>query len=230
MSFLVFDILAVIALLAGMLIYPKLKARSAAKKAPPRKRWALALADIQLRRNGLPHQTDSLQINLPAAELKRLREAVLQELEINAQQSDAALAAAVERSLNQWAQGMGTDRGGFFYHVASVSEVRMVMALESARTAFLVRCLALLGLCREDQAWLILFLNAQRAQDIFQSWADFGHAYAQARYAWIEQKNQEAASQRSFVEVQEYLNERLGNWSTLAWDDYKIFDPQPVKP
>jgi hypothetical protein len=89
---------------------------------------------------------------------------------------------------------------------------------------------AQLGLCREDQAWLILFLNAQRAQDIFQSWADFSHAYAQARYAWIEQKNQEAASQRSFVEVQEYLNERLGNWSTLAWADYKIFDPQPVKP
>ncbi|MBP1523952.1 DUF1266 domain-containing protein [Salmonella enterica subsp. enterica serovar Worthington] len=47
--------------------------------------------------------------------------------------------------------------------------VRDALAFDCMRTAFLTRCIAGLGWCDVHQARLVLLLNAQRAQDCFDS-------------------------------------------------------------
>ena len=64
-------------------------------------------------------------------------------------------------------------------------EPRAAMAFACARVTFFVRCAHLLGWVDEDAQWQVLMLNAQRAQQCFGSWLDFGQAYAQGRTQWV---------------------------------------------
>ena len=228
MVFAVLNVLLALVVFYFVLVRPARQRARLNEQAPARRRWALALCDIQLRRNGLPYQTDALRIALPPDRLLSLRRSVLAELEIDPDAGEADLRTQAQRALSHWAQGMGRDRSHFFAHMAQQGRVRQALAFDCARTAFLVRCLALLELCSEEAAWLVLLLNAQRAQDSFRDWTDFGRAYANGRQVWLSFDNQATATQRAEQEVEEYLNERDGNWSLLPWSAYKLFDPQPL--
>ena len=64
-------------------------------------------------------------------------------------------------------------------------EPRAAMAFACARVAFFVRCARLLDWIDEAAQWQVLMLNAQRAQQCFGSWLEFGQAYAQGpRNGW----------------------------------------------
>lgn len=230
MLFTVLNVLLALAFFYFVLVHPGRRQARLQAQAPARRRWALALCDIQLRRNGLPYQTDVLRIQLPPDRLLSLRRSVLSELELDPAASEAVLRPQVQRALSHWAQGMGTDRRNFFVQMAHRGQVRQAIAFDCARTAFLVRCLALLELCAEEAAWLVLLLNAQRAQDSFRDWDDFGRSYATARQAWLNFNSNTPATQRADLEVDEYLNDRGSNWSLLPWDNYRLFDPQPARP
>ncbi|WP_235777308.1 DUF1266 domain-containing protein [Pseudomonas piscis] len=53
------------------------------------------------------------------------------------------------------------------------------------RSAFFARCATLMGWLEADSGWRIMLLNAQRAQDCFDSWEDFGQAFMQGRRQWV---------------------------------------------
>lgn len=205
-------------------------ARSQAEQAPPnRRRWALALADILLIRNGMRCDCDTLVYALPDAQREQLARQLLRELDLPADLPEPQIAERVQHVLAGWVGGVGRSHDGFYEQLAAEGRVRDALAFDCARTAFLVRCVALLGWAPEPQAWLVLLLNAQRAQDSFDSWEDFGLAYARARRQWLSGSGQDGpASSRATQEVREHLRNPAGNWVTLPWKRYRIFDPQPV--
>jgi len=203
--------------------------RAKAETAPPnRRRWALALGDILLIRNGLPCNGDTLALDLPQDRRERLERQVLREMNIATDLPSAAISSRMQEALVGWVGGLGRSHGGFYEQLATQGRVRDALAFDCARTAFLVRCIALLGWVPESQAWLVLFLNAQRAQDSFESWEDFGLAYARAREHWLRLSSQDGpASTRTMMEVHEHLRNPEGSWLALPWKGYRIFDPQP---
>ncbi|WP_051305007.1 DUF1266 domain-containing protein [Chitinilyticum litopenaei] len=195
-----------------------------------RRRWALALADILLRRNQLPTDSAELLLPLESAAREKLRAAVLAECGL-AGLPAADQPAAARRLLRQWLGGFSDEHHYFYSHCAEHESVRDALAFDCARVAFLVRCLALLELIPQDEAWLVLFLNAQRAQDVFRGWDDFGMAYARARAVWVRHAGQGGpASQRARLEVEDYLGLSGGNWRTLPWAAAAIFAPEPLVP
>jgi len=201
----------------------------AGKVVPNRRRWALALGDILLLRNGLRCDSDALALDVPAEQRQRLAKQVLREMNMAADLPERDIATQMQAALVGWVGGLGRTHANFYEQLAAEGKVRDALAFDCARTAFLVRCIALLGWVPESQAWLVLFLNAQRAQDSFESWEDFGHAYARARLHWLRISSQDGpASSRATLEVQEHLQNTQGNWLTLPWKRYRIFDPQPT--
>lgn len=197
--------------------------------APERRRWALALADILSLRNGLPCNSDTLTTDLPAERRAQLARQLRRELDLPSELPDASVPAHVRSALAGWVGGLGRSNEGFYEQLAALGRVRDALAFDCARTAFLVRCIALLGWVPDSQAWIVLFLNAQRAQDSFDSWEDFGLAYARAREHWLQTSGQDGpASTRAAMEVREHLQNPQGSWRALPWKRYRIFDPQPL--
>ncbi|MET3215497.1 UNVERIFIED_ORG: hypothetical protein ABIC48_003266 [Burkholderia territorii] len=205
-------------------------AQAQAEQAPPnRRRWALALADILLIRNGLRCDCDDLVHALPDSQREQLARQVRRELDLPADLPEWQIVQRVPSILAGWIRGIGRSHDGFYEQLAAIGRVRDALAFDCARTAFLVRCIALLGWTSEQHAWVVLLLNAQRAQDSFDSWEDFGLAYARARQQWLRGSGQDGpASSRATQEVREYLRNPSGNWLSLPWKRYRIFDPQPV--
>jgi len=72
--------------------------------------------------------------------------------------------------------------------------IKELIAFDSARFVELLRQVMLLGFLDEEEAWGLLFLNAQRVQDSFENWADFKEAYFRGltlyRYNKLEEKEQ----------------------------------------
>ncbi|MBN3776731.1 DUF1266 domain-containing protein [Burkholderia sp. Ac-20345] len=205
-------------------------ARTRADQAPPnRRRWSLALADILLIRNGLRCDCDDLVYALPDAQRDKLAAQLRRELDLPADLPEWQIVQRVPSILASWIRGVGRSHEGFYEQLAAEGRVRDALAFDCARTAFLVRCIALLGWASEQHAWVVLLLNAQRAQDSFDSWEDFGLAYARARQHWLRGSGQDGpASSRATQEVREHLRNPSGNWLSLPWKRYRIFDPQPV--
>lgn len=152
-----------------------------------RRQWALALADILARRNGLPIKGVELVFKLDDDKRRYLAQQVKKELGLSENLDGAALRHKVEDILRRWPAGIGSSPRTFYHHLAAQGQVRDALAFDCMRTAFLTRCIAGLGWCNENEAWLVLLLNAQRAQDCFDSWEDYATAYVRARstHAWL---------------------------------------------
>ncbi|EJL9006227.1 DUF1266 domain-containing protein [Salmonella enterica] len=171
-----------------------------------RRQWALALADILARRNGLP--------------IKGV------ELGLSENLDDAALRHKVEDILRRWPAGIGSSPRTFYHYLAAQGQVRDALAFDCMRTAFLTRCIAGLGWCDENQAWLVLLLNAQRAQDCFDSWEDYATAYVRARRVWLTLRDTPTApAGRDLQEATHYLQDPVSRWRQLPWNEFKIFEP-----
>ncbi|AHG20356.2 hypothetical protein Z042_12475 [Chania multitudinisentens RB-25] len=189
-----------------------------------RRRWALALADILFIRNQLPHNVTTLDLQLSEVKRQQLSEQLLKELGIADNASDEYRREHVERSLRLWISGVGQAPAAFYEEMATRGQVRDAIAFDCMRTAFLVRCMAGLGWCNHNDAWLILLLNAQRAQDSFVSWQDYGAAYARARHIWLElMQTPPQMMDRAALEIKEYLARQDNNWNRCPWQEYKIF-------
>lgn len=190
-----------------------------------RRKWALALADILILRNGL--KTEEVTLALPIDEHKRqqLAQQVKKELGLAEDLREDTLRQQVADILQRWPAGVGKTPQGFYEQLAARGQVRDALAFDCARTAFLTRCIAGLGWCRDDQAWLVLLLNAQRAQDCFHSWEDYATAYVRARQTWLELHHTPTTiTGRDLQEVMQYLEDPLSHWRELPWNDFKIFE------
>lgn len=137
-----------------------------------------------------------------------------------------ALQQAVENILRHWPRGIGNSPSNFYQQLAFQGQVRNALAFDCMRTAFLTRCVAGLGWCDNNLAWLVLFLNAQRAQDCFTSWQDYATAYVDARQVWLTLHNTPPAiAGRDLHEATQYLQDLTGNWRKMPWNEFKIFEP-----
>ncbi|MFS4553046.1 DUF1266 domain-containing protein [Comamonas resistens] len=97
-------------------------------------------------------------------------------------------------------------------------EPRAAMAFACARVAFFVRCARLLDWIDEAAQWQVLMLNAQRAQQCFGSWLEFGQAYAQGRAQWVAQGRSDVLGKVvSTEEVAAWVTEEQHPWHCMDW-------------
>ncbi|MDR2297927.1 MAG: DUF1266 domain-containing protein [Comamonas sp.] len=94
---------------------------------------------------------------------------------------------------------------------------RAAMAFACARVSFFVRCARLLGWIDEAAQWQVLMLNAQRAQQCFGSWLEFGQAYAKGRAQWV-------ATGRSDVLGKAFTEEEVAQWVTEEKHPWHVMD------
>ena len=98
-------------------------------------------------------------------------------------------------------------------------EPRAAMAFACARVAFFVRCARLLDWIDEAAQWQVLMLNAQRAQQCFGSWLEFGQAYAQGRAQWVAQGRSDVLG-KAFTteEVAQWVTQEQHPWHAMSWN------------
>ena len=98
-------------------------------------------------------------------------------------------------------------------------DARAAMAFACARVTFFVRSARLLDWMDEALHWDILHLNAQRAQQCFDSWLAFGQAYAQGRMQWLAQGRSDVLG-KAFTpeEVALWVTQEQHPWHAMRWD------------
>ncbi|MDR0203406.1 MAG: DUF1266 domain-containing protein [Delftia acidovorans] len=98
-------------------------------------------------------------------------------------------------------------------------EPRAAMAFACARVSFFVRCARLLGWIDEAAQWQVLMLNAQRAQQCFGSWLEFGQAYAKGRAQWVATGRSDVLG-KAFTEeeVAQWVAEEKHPWHVMDWN------------
>lgn len=98
-------------------------------------------------------------------------------------------------------------------------DVRAAMAFACARVTFFVRSAKLLEWTDEALHWDILQLNAQRAQQCFDSWLAFGQAYAQGRAQWLAQGRSDVLG-KAFTteEVAQWVTQEQHPWHAMSWN------------
>ena len=108
-------------------------------------------------------------------------------------------------------------------------DARAAMAFACARVAFFVRSARLLGWVEEVPHWEILMLNAQRAQQCFDSWQNFGSAYAQGRQQWLAQGRADVLGKAiTAEEVAQWVIEPRHPWHVMNWQ--QPFEPAAISP
>ena len=108
-------------------------------------------------------------------------------------------------------------------------DARAAMAFACARVAFFVRSARLLGWVEEVPHWEILMLNAQRAQQCFDSWQNFGSAYAQGRQQWLAQGRADVLGKAiTAEEVAQWVIEPRHPWHAMNW--HQPFEPAAISP
>jgi hypothetical protein len=109
-------------------------------------------------------------------------------------------------------------------------EPRAALAFACVRVAFLVRCALLMRWLEPELAWRVLLLNAQRAQDCFESWADLGNAYKLGRAQWVETFRVDSLG-KAFQEqqLQQLLASGSGAWAVTHWHRQGALDPGPAE-
>ncbi|MBS3019286.1 hypothetical protein DJFAAGMI_02029 [Comamonas sp. PE63] len=98
-------------------------------------------------------------------------------------------------------------------------DARAAMAFACARVTFFVRSARLLDWVDEALHWDILQLNAQRAQQCFDSWLAFGQAYAQGRTQWLAQGRSDVLGKAFTIEeVAQWVTQEQHPWHAMRWD------------
>jgi hypothetical protein len=97
-------------------------------------------------------------------------------------------------------------------------DLRAAMAFACARVAFFVRSARMLNLLSDEAHLHILLLNAQRAQECFGSWQDFGSAYARGRAQWLAQGRADVLGKLfSEDDVAQWVGEEKHPWHAMPW-------------
>ncbi|UQS16645.1 DUF1266 domain-containing protein [Pseudomonas sp. HS6] len=95
---------------------------------------------------------------------------------------------------------------------------RAAMAFACVRVAFLVRCALLMRWLEPDIGWRVLLLNAQRAQDCFDSWEDFGKAYQLGREQWVAAFRVDSLGEAFHEQhLRQLLTPGSGAWADILW-------------
>ncbi|NHZ78519.1 DUF1266 domain-containing protein [Massilia sp. CCM 8695] len=155
-----------------------------------------------------------------AEQAQALRASLLHIIGLRASMQDDAVKAALPELLRRHWFRIDLDR------LRPEDDPRAAMAFASARVAFAVRTASLLGWLDPALQWEVLFQNAQRANDCFASWEEFGAALARGRQQWIAGARADSLG-AAFDEatLAQWLASRSHPWRSMPWRGQVLFEP-----
>ena len=149
-----------------------------------------------------------------------LRAALLHQAGIRSNCNDEAVRSHFSATLEQ--QWYNLD----LQALMTGDEPRAAMAFACVRVAFLVRCALLMRWLEPDLAWRVLLLNAQRAQDCFDSWEDFGKAYQLGREQWVAAFRVDSLGEAFHEQhLRQLLTPGSGAWADVPWNTPAALTP-----
>lgn len=196
----------------------------APSRLPPRKHWALALAQPFVDATQFAGFASPVAETLNDTTRAHFRAQLLHQMGLRTDASDddarAHLASTFE---SHWYRA---DLNGLL----PADEPRAALAFSCARMAFFARLVMLLQWVEPEIAWRVLLLNAQRAQDCFTSWQDFGQAFTVGRHQWVAAFRADPFG-KAFDDgaLAGWLNKRDA-WRGLPWPGLAAFSPEPATP
>ena len=194
------------------------------ERLPARRRWALALAQpfAAATRFGTLHV--SAHLVLTDAMRVRYRPQLLHQMGLRTDASGDEARAYLARTLE--AQWFRAD----LHALLPSDNPRAALAFACARMAFLVRMAMLMGWVESQLGWRVLLLNAQRAQDCFASWEDFGRAVIEGRRQWVAAFRADPfGSAFDDKTLAGWLSSRKQGWRSLPWPGPAAFSPMPTQ-
>lgn len=187
---------------------------------PYRKHWALNLALPMVEAQGLDGFSDPESMELGEESKKLFRPGLLHFLELPPQTTDEEairdIAAHYEAT---WFQAD-------LYAMNDTDDPRAAIAFACVRMAFFTRILMLMQWIDKDAAWRVLLLNAQRAQECFSGWKDFGQNYLVGRRQWTTAFRADPLGATFDGEQLTRLTGGLKPWALMPWDSSVIFEPR----
>lgn len=190
----------------------------------PERNWALALAHpmaYHAMQGGFASDLDGADEALA----KQLRPMILHHLGLRTDLADAQVRQQLPDALRQRWFMLDLQR------LHPGDEVRAAMAFACARVCFFVRSARLLGWLEEEAQWTVLQLNAQRAQECFGSWLDFGQAFARGRVQWLAQGRSDVLG-IAFTpeEVAHWVEADQHPWHCMDWQRPLTPTPESATP
>ncbi|QBF25670.1 DUF1266 domain-containing protein [Pseudomonas tructae] len=208
------------AVVSAWLLWRAFRPRGAGPLFSQRKHWSLLLAkpmadamEVEgFYKPECTYFTDQAKVTV--------RTALLHQAGIRSDADDGAVRAHFSATLEQ--QWFGLDLQG----LTASDEPRAAMAFACARVAFLLRCALLMEWLEPEQAWRVLLLNAQRAQDCFDGWEDYGRALQQGRAQWVAAFRVDSLGE---VFTDQHLGRLLqpgsGAWADIPWHTPAALSP-----
>lgn len=185
------------------------------------RRWALALAELLFYRLGMDGDTGRLQLAAPPTVPARVRAQIEAELAIE----DSGAETAIERFCARF------FRVPYFEHPQLVDvrddgqedAARNLLAWHAMRQSYVLRLLVAWGLLDESRGWPLLLLNAQRVQDCFNDWLDFGSAAARGHATWLQWNDPQVRHAKATeVAFRDFHDEFGCVWKRLHWSDFNL--------
>jgi hypothetical protein len=193
-----------------------------APSLPSRKHWALALAQPFVDATQLAGFASPAADAVNEATRAHFRAQLLHQMGLRIDASDEDVRAHLTGTFeSHWYRA---DLNGLL----PADEPRAAIAFACARIAFFARIVMLLHWVEPDIAWRVLLLNAQRAQDCFTSWHDFGQAFIEGRRQWVAAFRADPFGQ-AFDDgaLAGWLNKHDA-WRGLPWPGLAAFSLEPV--
>lgn len=174
--------------------------------------WALALAHPMAYHAMQGGFADDLN-GADEALAKQLRPMILHHLGLRTDLSDEQVRLQMPDALRQRWFMLDLQR------LQRSDDARAAMAFACARVSFFVRSARLLDWLDEAMHWDILLLNAQRAQQCFGNWQEFGQACAQGRAQWLALGRSDVLGKAfSSEEVAQWVTEEKHPWHVMNWN------------
>lgn len=200
----------------------RLVRRRRAPSLPPRKHWALALAQPFVDATQFAGFASPGADTVNEATRFQFRAQLLHQMRVRTDASDEDVRGHLAYTFeSHWYRADLNDP-------LPADEPRAALAFACARMAFFARTAMLLQWVEPEIAWRVLLLNAQRAQDCFASWHDFGQAFVAGRRQWVAAfRSDPFGKEFDDDALRGWLNER-GAWRNLPWPGLAAFSPEPA--
>jgi len=148
----------------------------------------------------------------PAAQERKVRPALLHLFGLRNDMQAPQLQAALAQQLREGWYRLDLDRPH------PDDDLRDAMAFACGRVAFAVRLAGMLGWIDDATQWQLLQRNAGRAQDCFDSWRDFGEAWARGRRQWVMRSRADSLGVPfDAAQVEAWVSDPDHLWGWLSW-------------
>ncbi|MGH8081514.1 MAG: DUF1266 domain-containing protein, partial [Lysobacter sp.] len=108
---------------------------------------------------------------------------------------------------------------------------RDLLAWHAMRQSYLLRLQVAWNRLDEAHGWSLLLLNAQRVQDCFRDWLDFGSAAARGHATWLQWNGREAhLAKATEVALRDFYDESACPWKRLPWTAFDLAHATAARP